>query len=263
LIDEVHQRATKIQWNFDAGHPYQYGKFANTLYYSSFQVDIRLVSQKINIMKKIVLILMSGLLLLILLSCKRDEHQELEKPTFPFMKVGNQWNYRMITEAGEAEISYKVVDKTQENYFKVLLNFVGSELPAMDHFWYADQQTFTMTTDWPDSNLKFTMLKRDAKVGDSWEYFIPAPLDPEDDDLSGTITYKVVEASTTIQAIGKTFTDVYKVRQTASSHPQFYADYFISHSSGIIKMEGMGYLRIDDEEIVYFPLEWRLKSKNF
>lgn len=164
-------------------------------------------------MKKIVFILISGLLLLILFSCKQDEDREPEKPTFPFMKVGNQWNYRMITEAGETEISYMIADKTKENYFKVLLNFVGSELPSVDHFWYADQEIFTMATEWPDSELKFT--------------------------------------------------DVYKVRHTASSHPQFFADYFISLSSGIIKMEGMGYVRIDDDEIAYFPLEWQLKSKNF
>ncbi|PRD54143.1 hypothetical protein [Sphingobacterium gobiense] len=214
-------------------------------------------------MKKIILILMSGLLLLTLFSCKRDEQQEPDKPTFPFMKVGNQWNYRMITEAGETEISYKIVDKTKESYFKVLLSFVDTELPAMDHFWYADQQTFTMVTGWPDNDLKFTMLGKDSKVGDRWEYFVPAPLDPEEDDLSGTITYKVIEANITAVAMGKTFTDVYKVRHTASSHPQFYADYFISLSSGIIKMEGMGYVRINDEEIEYFPLEWQLKSKNF
>ncbi|MBD1433218.1 hypothetical protein H8B06_10300 [Sphingobacterium sp. DN00404] len=214
-------------------------------------------------MKKIVFILISGLLLLILFSCKRDEHQEPEEPTFPFMKVGNQWNYRLITEAGETEISYMIADKTKQNYFKVLLNFVGSELPAVDHFWYADQQTFTMATEWPDSDLKFTMLEKAAKVDDRWEYFVPAPLNPENDDLSGTITYEVIAVNATTIAIGKTFTDVYKVRHTASSHPQFYADYFISLSSGIIKMEGMGYVRIDDDEIAYFPLEWQLKSKNF
>ncbi|MBD1424600.1 hypothetical protein [Sphingobacterium arenae] len=214
-------------------------------------------------MKKIVFIVVSGLLLLMLFSCKRDEDREPEKPTFPFMKVGNQWNYRMITEGGETEISYKIADKVQENYFKVLLNFVGSELPSVDHFWYADQEIFTMATGWPDSDLKFTMLEKDAKVGDRWEYFIPAPLDPEDDDLSGTITYKIIAVDASTTAIGKTFTDVYKVRHTASSHPQFYADYFISLSSGIIKMEGMGYVRIDDEEIAYFPLAWELKSKNF
>ncbi|HLS94958.1 MAG TPA: hypothetical protein VK017_05315 [Sphingobacterium sp.] len=214
-------------------------------------------------MKKATLILMAGLLLLALFSCRQDEHQEPEKLAFPFMTVGNQWNYRMITEAGETEISYRIADKTKENYFRVLLNFVGSELPAVDHFWYADQQTFTMATDWPDSNLSFTMLVKDAKVGDRWEYFVPAPLDPENDDLSGAITYEVTAANTSVSAIGRTFTDVYKVRHTASSHPQFYSDYFISLSSGVIKMEGMGYVRIDGDEIEYFPSTWQLKSKNF
>lgn len=213
-------------------------------------------------MKKIVLIIMSGLLLL---SCKRDENQVLDKGTFPFMRVGNQWNYLMVTEEGEAEVSYKILDKTEKDYFKILLSFPGSEFPVIDHFWYADKTTFSMVTAWPDNDIKFTMLKKDSKVNDSWEYFVPAPLDPEDDALSGVIIFKVLAINATVTAAGKTYSDVYKIRETASSHPDYYADYFISLSSGIVKMEGMGYMRIGEEEddIVYFPLEWRLKSKNF
>ena len=218
-------------------------------------------------MRKILLILIAGTFVL---SCKRDdsagEEPDKEKLAFPFMNVGNQWNYTMLTAEGNTEVSYKIVDKSKEGYFKVLLGFVGSEFPPVEHYWHADQKHFAMSTDWPESTEKFTLLKRDCKVGDHWQYFIPAPLDPKSDDLWGEITYKVLEANSKVSAMGQVFNDVYKIRHTASSYPQYFADYYISLSSAMIKLEGMGYVRIEDDEgdrVEYFPLEWRLKSKNF
>lgn len=211
-------------------------------------------------MKNSLLLLFTGLFLV---ACKRNEVPDLDKPGFPFMKIGHQWNYMLVTESGETEISYKITDHTKENYFKVLLSFVNTEFPVLDDYWHADETTFSMSTDWPNSNLKFTMLKKDSKVGDVWQYELP--LDPTGDDLSGTLKYSVVEVNSVVTAAGKTYSDVFKVRHTASSHPQYFADYFISKSGGIVKMQGMGYARIDEEEpdIIYFPLEWKLKSKNF
>ncbi|MFD2549663.1 hypothetical protein ACFSR5_18610 [Sphingobacterium suaedae] len=204
------------------------------------------------------------LCVLTLCSCKDDGTPTLDSPTFPFMKVGNQWNYWLVTEEGQTEVSYKIADKTKESYFKVLLQFVEAEFPPVEHFWYADQTSFAMATDWPDSPLKLPMLKKGCKVGDRWSFDVPASPDP--DDLSGTLTYEIMAVNTSVDAAGTTYSDVYKIRHTATSHAEFYADYYISLSAGMIKMEGIGYVWIDGDEggeLIYFPLEWRLKSKNF
>ncbi len=207
-----------------------------------------------------------GLLAAILFVACKDSDKEPVLPTeqtFPFMKVGNQWNYVLKTDEGETEISYKIADKTKENYYKVMLDFVDSGLPAMEHYWFADATMFTMVTDWPDSPAKLTMLTKGCKVGDHWDYFVPASLDPEDDELSGNIRYKILEANVSMKIAGTTYTDVYTVHHTASSHPGYYTNFFISLLAGMLKADAVGYTRDENNELVYFPVDWILKSKNF
>lgn len=210
-------------------------------------------------MKKFLYLLISCL---ILTACKKKDNPAQIQTTFPFVKVGNQWNYKVTTPSGETEISQRITAKNNDNFFNIKLSFVGTQLPEVDAFWYADHDSFAKETEWPESKFKFVMLKKNADVGDEWDYFVPAPLDPSESDIFGIIKYKILEKNASLSILGKTYNDVYKINHTASSHDGYYMNYYLSLSTGILKIEGMAIQSIDGQ-ISYHPTEDVLIYKNF
>ncbi len=178
-----------------------------------------------------------------------------QNASFPFLKPGNQWVYVMDNGNGPVDISYKILSQNKNGYYQIQTKFLNNYIVFNDMFWHGDAKSFSFYTGWPHSALKLTLITPDCKPGDTWEVFIPQSLDKDDDELSGLRAVKVISINETISVPGGTFENCIRVKETFSSEPRYFMDYLIDRNRGIVKMEGTGYMTVDEEERKIFPIK--------
>ena len=185
-----------------------------------------------------------------------------QNATFPFLKPGNEWIYEGDNGSGKFDISYKILSQNKNGYYQIQTKFFNNSIVSANTYWYADAKSFSFFTAWPQSSLKLTILSPNCKPGDSWEVFIPQSLDKDDDELSGFRVTKVISIDETVMVPGGTFENCIRIKETFSSEPRYFMDYFFHKHRGLIKMEGTGYMTVNEEGRKFFPIKYELKGKD-
>lgn len=153
-------------------------------------------------------------------------------------------------------MKYKILSKEKNGFYTVNW-FIGVDFEI---YWHEKDGAFANTTDGPLGQLRLVIYKKNCKVGDSWSVKGIA----SDLGANVTITNKVISTSETVTTPAGTFSNCVKVRQTNTYDPELVIDHYIHPATGIVKIEGMGYEEGgEDGEIIYFPVHYTLKSKNF
>ena len=200
------------------------------------------------------------LLILIFAICgNRNYKADLSpaSPEFPFLKVGNEWHFRLKTSQAPTpmEVVYKILSIRDDGFIEVENSFPG--LTSEKVYWYADKSGFSEIAS-PDDSYKLTLLKVNPVVNDTWTSTI------EEEGKTAVVTRTVVSLNESIQLPDKSFTkDCVKIHETMSTYPQYYKDLWVSRSNGIVYIKGKGFAEEDGSPPVYFDLEYVLLSKSF
>ena len=200
------------------------------------------------------------LLILIFTLCGGKNYQADLYPAsseFPFLKVGNEWHFRMKTSQipTPMEVIYKILSIRDDGYIEVENSFPGMFSDKI--YWYADKNEFSEIAS-PDDNYKLTLVKVNPVLNDTWSSTI------EEEGKTVVYARKVVSLNESIQLPDKSFAkDCIKIHETMSAYPQYYKDIWVSRSFGMVYIKGKGYAEEDGGPPVYFDLEYVLISKSF
>ena len=178
-------------------------------------------------------------------------------PEFPFLKVGNEWHFRMKTSQTPTplEVIYKILSIRDDGYIEVENSFTG--IGSEKIYWYSDKNEFSEIAS-PEDNYKLTLVKVNPVLNDTWSSTI------EEEGKTMVYTRTVVSLNESIQLPDKSFAkDCVKIHETISAYPQYYKDVWVSRSSGMVFIKGKGYVEEDDGPPKYFDLEYVLISKSF
>ena len=188
----------------------------------------------INLKTKLVIVVVLSLMFV---GCSSDD----TKPTtggsnpFPFVKVGNEWEYENNNDPDDCFKS-KIVSKNG-NVFRIELEKDGMSLPGGD-YWFANNTYWKKSTD-ASGNGGFVIFYKNYFVGQEWEF-----------DHYGSKTGEVVSVSETVTVPAGTFNNCIKVQISIGEGGIDYYYYWIDKNVGIIMVEEGSHIE-------------KLKSKNF
>ncbi|MEO6683853.1 MAG: hypothetical protein ABIN48_13605 [Ginsengibacter sp.] len=181
---------------------------------------------------------------------------------FPFLKPGNQWVYVYDAGNGPVEFSYKIISIEKNGYVKVAIKIDNDFVT--NSYWHADSNSFSWHTDWPLSKTKLTLYTNNCKPGDSWTIFSPQNEIENPDGLWGNQTIQVIAINEKVNTPVGTFENCVRVKETFSSDPKYFSEYFIDLQYGLVKIEGIGrifYGEGEEKKKIYYPIKYELKGK--
>ncbi len=199
------------------------------------------------------------LILIFTILAGRNDKTDLSpaSPEFPFLKVGNEWHFRMKTSQmpTPVEVVYKILSIRNDGFIEVENSIAN--LMSDNIFWYADKNEFSEIAS-PEDNYKLTLVKVNPVLNDTWSSSV------EEEGKTFVYTRKVISLNESIQLPDKSFSrDCIKVHETMSTYPQYYKDIWVSRNFGMVYIKGKGYAEEDGGPPVYFDLEYELISKSF
>ena len=153
------------------------------------------------------------LILIFTILAGRNDKTDLSpaSPEFPFLKVGNEWHFRMKTSQmpTPVEVVYKILSIRNDGFIEVENSIAN--LMSDNIFWYADKNEFSEIAS-PEDNYKLTLVKVNPVLNDTWSSSV------EEEGKTFVYTRKVISLNESIQLPDKSFSrDCIKVHETMST----------------------------------------------
>lgn len=206
--------------------------------------------------RKMLIALVAGALFLAVNGCSKDDDNKPSNNnsgSIEFLKVGNEWVYDYTAVDANGIVKYKILSKDDKGNMKVNW-FMGEDFEI---YWHESNGSFANLSEGPDGQ-KLIVYTKTCKVGDTW-----SAKGENDNGQEVTQTNKVVSISETVTTPAGTFNNCVKVHQTTTEDTRLQIDFYINPQYGIVKMDGIGSMSVNEGPTTYFPFLYILKSKNF